>query len=72
VENAPPKEQYMTTREQKTFDPTLKLQVVRMIEDQGQSGQNVSESMASARPLSGAGWSNTESNRVTSPALVSH
>jgi transposase len=35
----------MTTRKRKTFDPTLKLEVVRMINEQGLSIQNVSESM---------------------------
>lgn len=36
----------MTTRKRKTFDPSLKLEVVRMIKDQGLSVQNVSESMS--------------------------
>lgn len=35
----------MTTRKRKTFDPSLKLEVVRMIKEQGLSVQNVSESM---------------------------
>lgn len=35
----------MTTKKRKTFDPSLKLEVVRMIKEQGQSVQNVSESM---------------------------
>lgn len=35
----------MTTRKRKTFDPSLKLEVVRMVKDQGLSVQNVSESM---------------------------
>ncbi|MNO10391.1 Transposase [compost metagenome] len=35
----------MTTRKRKTFDPSLKLEVVRMIKEQGLSIQNVSESM---------------------------
>jgi len=35
----------MATRKWKTFDPSLKLEVVRMIKGQGQSVQNVSESM---------------------------
>ena len=35
----------MTARKRKTFDPSLKLEVVRMIKEQGQSIQNVSESM---------------------------
>lgn len=35
----------MATRKRKTFDPSLKLEVVRMIKEQGQSIQNVSESM---------------------------
>ena len=33
------------TRKRKTFDPSLKLEVVRMITEQGLSVQNVSESM---------------------------
>jgi transposase len=36
----------MTTRKRKTFDPSLKLEVVRMIKEQGLSVQNVSESMS--------------------------
>ena len=36
----------MTTRKRKTFDPSLKLEVVRMINEQGQSIKNVSESMS--------------------------
>lgn len=36
----------MATRKLKTFDPTLKLEVVRKIKEQGQSIQNVSESMS--------------------------
>ena len=32
-------------RQRKTFDPSLKLEVVRMIKDQGLSVQNVSETM---------------------------
>ena len=35
----------MATGKRKTFDPSLKLEVVRMIREQGQSIQNVSESM---------------------------
>jgi transposase len=35
----------MATRKRKTFDPSLKLEVVRMIKE-GQSVQNVSESMS--------------------------
>ena len=35
----------MATRKRKTFDSSLKLEVVRMIKEQGQSVQNVSESM---------------------------
>jgi transposase len=35
----------MTTRKRRTFDPSLKLEVVRLINEQGQSVQNVSESM---------------------------
>ena len=34
------------TRKRKTFDPSLKLEVVRMITEQGLSVQNVSESMS--------------------------
>ena len=34
------------TRKRKTFDPSLKLEVVRMIKEQGLSIQNVSESMS--------------------------
>jgi transposase-like protein len=44
VENVPPEEQHMATRKRKTFDPNLKLEVVRMITEQGQSIRNVSES----------------------------
>src|ERR1700712_2582389 len=36
----------MATRKRKTFDPSLKLEVVRMIKEQGLSIQNVSESMS--------------------------
>jgi len=36
----------MATRKRKTFDPSLKLEVVRMINEQGQSVKNVSESMS--------------------------
>lgn len=32
-------------RKRKTFDPSLKLEVVRMVKDQGLSVQNVSETM---------------------------
>jgi transposase len=35
----------MTTRKRKTFDPSVKLELVRMIKEQGLSVQNVSESM---------------------------
>ncbi|MBA5689990.1 transposase [Rugamonas apoptosis] len=35
----------MTTRKRKTFDPSLKLEVVRMIKEQRLSIQNVNESM---------------------------
>ncbi|MBJ7310929.1 transposase [Rugamonas sp. CCM 8940] len=35
----------MATRKRKTFEPSLKLEVVRMIKEQGQSILNVSESM---------------------------
>ena len=35
-------------RQRKTFDPSLKLEVVRMIKEQGLSVQNVSETMVSA------------------------
>ena len=35
----------MTTRKRRTFEPSLKLEVVRLINEQGQSVQNVSESM---------------------------
>ncbi len=34
----------MTTRKRRTFDPSLKLKVVRMIKEQSQRIQNVSES----------------------------
>lgn len=33
------------SKQRKTFDPNLKLEVVRMIKDQGLSVQNVSETM---------------------------
>lgn len=36
----------MSTRKRKTFSPELKLEVVRMIKEQGLSVQNVSESMS--------------------------
>ena len=36
----------MTTRKRRTFDLNLKLEVVRMIKEQGLSVQNVSESMS--------------------------
>ena len=36
----------MATRKRKTCDPSLKLEVVRMINEQGQSVKNVSESMS--------------------------
>lgn len=36
----------MATIKRKTFDPSLKLEVVRMTKEQGQSIQNVSESMS--------------------------
>jgi transposase len=35
----------MLPKKRRTFDPSLKLEVVRMINEQGQSVQNVSESM---------------------------
>jgi transposase len=35
----------MATRKRKTLNPSLKLEVVRMIKEPGQSIQNVSESM---------------------------
>ena len=35
----------MSTKKRRIFDPSLKLEVVRMINDQGQSVQNVSQSM---------------------------
>jgi transposase len=44
VENSPTEEHYMT-RQRKTFDTSLKLEVVRMIKEQGLSVQNVSETM---------------------------
>ncbi len=36
----------MTTRKRRVFDASLKLEVVRMIKEQGQSVQNVSETMS--------------------------
>ena len=36
----------MTTRKRRVFDASLKLEVVRMIKEQGQSIQNVSETMS--------------------------
>ena len=36
----------MAAKKRKIFDPSLKLEVVRMIKEQGQSVQNVSESMS--------------------------
>lgn len=36
----------MTTRKRRTFDPGLKLEVVKMIKEQGLSIQHVSESMS--------------------------
>jgi transposase len=36
----------MSTRKRRTFDPSLKIEVVRMINEQGQRVQNVSESMS--------------------------
>ena len=36
----------MSTRKRRTFDPSLKLEVVRMIKERGQSLQYVSESMS--------------------------
>lgn len=36
----------MTKRKRQTFDPSLKLEVVRMIKEQGLSVQHVSESMS--------------------------
>jgi transposase len=36
----------MTKRKRRTFDPSLKLEVVRMIKEQGLSVQHVSESMS--------------------------
>jgi len=36
----------MTTRKRRTFEPSLKLEVVRMVKEQGLSIQNVSESMS--------------------------
>ena len=35
----------MTTRTRRVFDANLKLEVIRMIKEQGQSVQNVSETM---------------------------
>ena len=36
----------MTTRTRRVFDTNLKLEVVRMVKEQGQSVQNVSETMS--------------------------
>jgi hypothetical protein len=44
VENPPIEERYMT-RQRKTFDTSLKLEVVRMIKEQGLSVQNVSHQL---------------------------
>jgi transposase len=44
VEN-PPNEEYYMARKRKTFDPSLKLEVVRMIKEQGLSVQHVSQTM---------------------------
>jgi transposase len=44
VEN-PPSEEYQMTRQRKKFDTNLKLEVVRMIKEQGLSVQHVSQSM---------------------------
>jgi transposase len=44
VENSPNEEYYMA-RQRKTFDPSLKLEVVRMIKEQGLSVQHVSQTM---------------------------
>jgi transposase len=44
VENSPNEEYYMA-RKRKTFDPSLKLEVVRMIKEQGLSVQHVSQTM---------------------------
>jgi transposase len=45
VENSPT-EEYGMTRQRRKFDSNLKLEVVRMITDQGFSVQNVSETMS--------------------------
>ena len=39
----------MATRKRRTFDPSLKLEVVRMIREQGQSIQNLSDSISIGR-----------------------
>lgn len=49
----------MTTRKRRTFEPSLKLEVVRLINEQGQSVQNVSESMGIGQTASVAGCSST-------------
>lgn len=40
----------MTTRKRKVFDPSPRLEVVRMIKEQGQSVQNASETMSIGQP----------------------
>lgn len=56
----------MSTRKRRTFEPSLKLEVVRLINEQGQSVQNVSESMGLARLRSGVGCNSIEQNRMVS------
>ena len=36
----------MTTKKRRVFDTSLKLEVVRLVQEQGQSVQNVSETMS--------------------------
>ena len=60
------------TRKRKIFDPSLKLEVVRMITEQGLSVQNVSESM-SIGPTAIRRWpAQYSANRTASPESVSH
>jgi len=42
----PPSEEFYMTRQRRKFDTSLKLEVVRMIKEQGLSVQHVSESMS--------------------------
>jgi transposase len=58
------------TRQCRNFDPSFKLEVVRMITEQGLSISHVSQTWILALPQSVAGWNSTRPSNKASQALA--